>query len=389
VSPHNTAHEAGVGYALEKLGLFSHEDKGHPLRKVLTTAGAVAPFLGYVGKQRLINDPNYGAKPLVGRQSVHELMQEAQPGDVVVYRNGLPLDKLSPYATGSHWSHIEPVVGKHEGLYGTTALIGEPGTKTIGERFADPRFKSQELALLRPKLFLNNAGHITPEMRDFIETAQTESPKSWELARSIRSGLSDIFMPKIPGFTERRHARVQGGRYCGQNCATSTGEAMTAATGQAAPVVRGKGPRDLLPADFMRSKDFQLISHTFNPEIEHLTGAEALTRGLGARAGIAALLAGGAYTMGADPTVAAGMLGGLVPSAVRTLGRLEPGTLPKFKHFTRAIMNPQGTEEALRVPAALIKRRFLTRTLPLGIGAGALAWLATRKAKQKIQDAVS
>ena len=384
---HEAAHHAGVHFALVKLGLFSREDQSHPLRKALTGAAATLPFLGYIGKQKLINDPNYGAQPLVGRQSVHELMQEAQPGDVVVYRNKMPLDKLTPYATGTPWSHIEPVVGKHEGLYGTTSLIGEPDIKTIGERAK--HWNSEELALLRPKLFLNNAGHITPEMRAFIETAKTESPKSWELARSIRSGLYDIFMPKIPGFTERRHSRVLGGRYCGQNCATSTGEAMAAATRRTAPVVRGKGPRDLLPADYMRSPEFQLISHTYNPEVEHLTKAEALTRGLGARAALAALLAGGTYALGADPTVAAGMLGSVVPGAVRTLGRLDPGTLPKFKHFTRAIMNPSGTAEALGVAAPLIKRRFLTRTLPLGIGAGALAWMATHAAKKKIQEAVT
>ena len=363
----------------------SDDDDPHTLRKLIAGSAAAAPFLGYVGRQRAINDPNLGAKPLVGRQNLHELMMEAQPGDVVVYRNPLPLDQATPYVSGSHWSHAEPVVGKHEGLYGTTALSSEAGTRTIGERAQ--QWGSQEAALLRPEEFLNTGGQTTPQIENFKRVALEESAKPWDYARSIRSGIREVFTPKIPYITERGQSRVHRGEYCGQNCATSSGEAYAAAFDKQAPVVQGKGPRDLLPVDYMRSPRFRLISHTYDPELEHLTRSQSLLRELGPRLGLAALLGGGAYALGGLPLVPAVAAGYAAPGIARGLaglvsshtggGFMARHDLPKLHHLIKSIMNP-GTD------ARLIRSQFLKRTLPLGVGAGALAWLASRKASKEI-----
>lgn len=387
----------GRDRARSALGL----DEDHTLRNIAVGGAAAAPFMGLIGQKKLLHDPHMGAKPMLGQMDVHKLMMEAQPGDIVAYSLGKGgkqgiYPQLFESLLGTPYHHVEAVVGKHEGLYGKSIAPGQELTgditssvpeqlnrvKTIGQHAAEGGYR--DVILLRPKQFMESGGQITPEIQRFIDRGVLAGREPFVLPRGIKGVLRDLFIPKIRGLTDRSTTQALGDAYKGMVCSTGTCEALAAGTGQRSPVVPGKGAREVLPPDFLRSPNLRLIAHAPGPEAITQAGKyKRLARNLGIRAGIGLGLAGATYGISEDPTATALAAGAATPWLVRgALGkRLEhPMTqLPKLKHLVYSYTGPSEFSKA-------IQKGFRRRTLPLMAAGGLAAYLAARKAKSAIQD---
>lgn len=377
-------YNAGVACALADLGLSktaalpSFSDvtgEDHTLRNALVGAAGVSPFLGLIGQRGFKTSPYHGA--VAPQMDVHKLMMEAMPGDIILTREAKPtlFRQIHEAVTGSPLHHVEPVIGKKDVYYGTTADVAEHATPagqlesaaeqraraaTIGERAHQKGYK--DITLLRPK---------TPvDVEALANRAMLESRKPYSITGALSGTLKDVFVPKIPGVTDR-------GLVCrGNTCATLTGEALRAGTGARVPVVPGKTVSELLPADFLRSGQFELVGHTspLSAEAMQQLGRKATRRALLTRGALGLGLAGTAYGLSQEPDIAAGLAGaGLAPLAARRL--FGEGKKYRAGRPLRHLLNVmhEATPEALA-----IKRNITRRTLPLMLGSGLLSYLAAK-----------
>jgi len=388
----------GRDHARAALGL----EEDHTARNIAIGAAGSAPFLGLIGQQRLRHDPHMGAVPELGKMDIHKLMMEAQPGDVVAYslskggKQGI-YPQLFETALGTPYHHVEAVVGKHEGLYGKSIAPGQEltgdvtssvpeqinRTKTIGQHAAEGGYR--DAVLLRPEKFMETGGKITPEVQRFIDHAVIAGREPAVIqTRGVKGLLRDLFMPKIPGLTDRGKTRAMGDAYKGMVCSTGACEAMAAGLGERSPVVPGKGAREVLPPDFLRSKNLRLIAHAPGAEaITTTSRAGRLARNLGLRAGLGLGLAGATYGVSQDPLATATVAGAATPLLLRGLlrRRLSDSTtqLPKLKHLMYSYTSPSEKSK-------LIQKAFRRRTLPLMALGGLGTYLAARKVKKVVQD---
>lgn len=388
----------GRDNALSALGLG---DEDNTLRNVAVGGAAASPFLGLIGQRRLLHDPHLGAKPVMGQMDIHKLMMEAQPGDIVAYSLGKGgkrgiYPQLFEALLGTPYHHTEAVVGKHEGLFGKSIAPGQEltgdvtssvpeqlaRTKTIGQHAAEGGYR--DAILLRPKQFMQTGGQITPEVQRFIDQAVLTAREPFVLPRGIKGVVRDLFVPKIPGLTDRGKTRAMGDVYKGLVCSTGSCEALAAGLGERSPVIPGKGAREVLPPDFLRSKNLQLIAHAPGSEpITQLSRYGRLARNLGIRAGLGAGLAGITYGVTEDPLATATAAGALTPMLVRgALGKRlkQPMTqLPKLKHLIYSYTGPSEFSKA-------IQKGFRRRTLPLMALGGLGAYLAARGVHRAATD---
>jgi hypothetical protein len=368
-------YKLGVSDALARLGLI---DRDNDLRDTLVAGAAASPFLGYVGQRRFKTSPYAGTAAATPPMSVHDLMQHAQPGDLVVTREGklTPFRRVSELITGSPLHHVEPVVGKKDVYFGTTADVAEHATPqgqvesvkaqverapTVGARAQAKNY--EDLVLLRPK----KPGDVPR----FVNRAVLESRKPYSYSRAVSSALKDIFMPKLPYVTDRPVV------CSGHTCSTLTGEALRAATGERAPVIAGKSVGELLPADFLRSGRFEMVGHTVpgSTAARLRRGQQAALRALGARAALGLGLAGTTYGLSEEPEAAAAVGGAaLTPMLARRIagkGKKGERVIRPFRHLLN-VLQEQGSK------ARAIRRNVLGRSLPLALGGGLAAYLAAK-----------
>lgn len=383
--------------ALSALGL----EEDNTLRNVAVGGAAASPFLGLIGQRRLRHDPHLGAKPALGQMDIHKLMMEAQPGDIVAYslpkggKRGI-YPQLFEALLGTPYHHTEAVVGKHEGIFGKSIAPGQEltgdvtssvpeqvaRTKTIGQHAAEGGYR--DAILLRPKQFMGTGGQMTPEVQRFVNQAIITAREPFVLPRGIKGVLRDLFVPKIPGLTDRGKTRAMGDAYKGLVCSTGSCEALAAGLGERSPVVPGKGAREVLPPDFLRSSNLNLIAHAPGSEpLSRFGRYKRLARNLGVRAGLGVGLAGATYGLTEDPLATAGAAGLATPMLARAVLRKrldQPMTqLPKLKHLLYSYTGPSEFSKA-------IQKGFRRRTLPLMAAGGIAAYLGARKARTAVED---
>jgi len=381
-------HKLGANRALQALGL---QPEDHTLRNLAVAGAAGAPFLGLIGRGKFRHSPYH--TPSVGPQmSIHELMQQAQPGDIAAMREAKPtlFRQIHEAVTGSPYHHVEPVVGKKDLYFGTTVDVAEHATpagqlesvqqqlaraKTLGERAAEKGYS--DIVLLRPKAFAETAGAVTPEVEQFVNKAILESRKPYSMTAALSTALKDLFIPKVPGITPRRIV------CSGNTCATMTEEALHAALGERAPVVAGKGVGEGVPADLLRSKKMDVVGFT-SPASEAerlLAGRKAFWKGLGARGALGLGLAGSTYALSEDPVLAATLAGTAVTPGIarRIIGKEGAKKIRPLRQLL-------STFHETSPKAMSIKKNIFRRTLPLALGGGLLTYLGAKGIQNLLSD---
>lgn len=375
-------YKLGVSKFLERVGL---RDEDHTARNALLGGAAASPFLGLIGQRSLKNSPFHGAS--APWMPVHDLQMHAQPGDMLLVRDAQPtlFRRIHETVTGSPLHHVEPVIGKHDVYYGTTVDVGEHATPqgqleavheqrakapTVGHRVHTKDYR--DAVLLRP--------NVPIDAEALANRAVLEARKPYSLRRAASSLLKDIFVPKVPYITDRPAV------CSGHTCSTLAGEALHAGSKDLAPVVAGKGVHELLPADFARSRKFDIVGHSLShPSEAAAIGRRALRNSLLLRAGLGAGIAGGLYGLSEEPELAASVAGAAAAPIIarRIAGKGAAGTR-KIRPFS-TLLNVLH----LKTPKArAIKSNILRRSLPIALGGGLLGYLGAKGTTTAIKETV-
>ena len=381
------------------------KDEGMSGKQTAAVAGAAAaPFAGMIGQEKLRHDPHRN-KNVRRFKSMDELSRHAKPGDIIITSKPKSIWKTtqSPFS-GSEFYHAQPVVGRRAGR-GTTASAGNYGSKhyqalsrknfadelmTIGQEMKAEKYK--DVVLLRPKVPLKGG-----QLKKFVAENLDRSRTQYDTTGAIKAWGKDLFMPKmIPHSLLKKEKGVTTVKYVkmkdpdtgkmmkrpvlckGNVCSTMPAMAMEAATGKR--VVRGKHSKDVMPADFLRSKNYE----TVGARIKN-TSRIARHKPLLLRAGIGVGMAGGAYAATENPEVAAGVAGAAGGSAAHKALAIRIGkkkglspkqiraSLPNLMRAADGVLNAE-TPKAGRKAMA----KYIRKSLPAKAIGGAAAYMAAR-----------
>lgn len=304
------------------------DDEGPSSQQLAVGAAGASPFAGLIGQERIRHDPH--TNPNVRRfKSIEDLQRHARPGDVIITSKPKSTWKTMQIPMGAtEFYHAQPVVGRRKGR-GLTASAGnyrDPYYQRLGKKDFLSELeniknemrseKYKDVVLLRPKEKMSKA-----QLDKFVEQGLARSRTEYDTAQGIKGWMRELFVPKIiprkalekvEGPTTIRYQRIvdpeTGKRvkrplYCkGNVCSTVASQSYTAATGRG--VVRSKGARNVMPADFMRSKNFDAVGSV----VKH-TKKVPLWKPMAARGAMGLGLAGTAYAATEKPEVAAGLAG--------------------------------------------------------------------------------
>lgn len=358
-------------------GLLKIADEDSSKKRSLALAGVAgaAPFAGMIGEQKIIHDPLAGAKGQVFR-SMEDLSRAAKAGDVLVMSKpkGSMFKTLITPVSGSEFYHAQPVLEKKRGM-GTTADTGSlfsgsdkslrRQVKPVHESAAESKYK--DVVLLRPKKPLTEA-----QAKAFSTDAMRRSSKDYATGQAVKNWAKDIFVPKIKGVTDRGPQTICEGNIC----STVPSMAMDKATGRG--VVPGKTAKDVMPADFLRSTEYELVGSKIPSRSKYTASHEAIrkARPVLSRALLGAGMAGTAYGASEDPAV----LGGVAGAAGSTVG----GTL-----LANKLLGEEASERALPAFGNLMRAgdeslattvgKLVTRRVPLLVAGGGLGYLGAKK----------
>lgn len=338
-------------------------EESHAARNVAMAGAALAPFAGLIGQERLRHDPHYNRKiRRVGSNS--QLARLARPGDVIVYTDGAGRDVFKAFSTtnsGSEFYHTTTVHGTRGGhpLAGVADDFEGPKAEVL--RGASPErirrnawrlrdvLKNQgdvDAVLLRPREAMSPA-----QAKAFADEAARRSAQKYNMTRATGSAIKDIFLPKIKGLERRPAAPLCDGEIC-----SSLPAQASAVAGR--PHIEGKAPKDVLPSDYLRSKNFRAVAarSTAPPPTALRRAAPYLLR-----AGLGAGLAGTTYVASEYPealTVPAAVAGGAALSGVlaKRLGAQTPSLLGAAVRAVdgRVDRSYAGAFAKTRLPGALL-----------------------------------
>lgn len=356
----------------------NEQEESHTGRNLAMAGAAISPFGGMIGQQSLKHDPHLN--PNVRRMSLRDISRAAKPGDVLLTSkpSGSIWKHVIKPLSGSEFYHAQPIVGRRDG-HGVTMTAGlDHGN----EEYANASHKRMirdadtvnllpetnhydDLVLMRPKK------PLSPEQAKAFAAGSIErSRMPYDTAGGVRAWVKDLFQPKLKMFENGKNPELCVGSVC------STDPAMGYAD-VGGPRIKGKSPKDVMPADFLRSGDFEAVgTHLKNKYTMSTTARRALP--LAARAGLGAGMAGAIYAGTEDPATLAvpvGMAAGSAASAAIAQKLLHLKNKPDDLFST---LNGIGdaTRDSTRKRLA---GRYLARRAPGVIGGGVLSYLAARK----------
>jgi hypothetical protein len=332
-------------------------------------AAAAAPFAGLIGQQEIIHDPHLSNK---GKRykTIEALAREARAGDVLVTTKpkfSIWKQTMTPL-TGTDFYHTQPIIGRR-GNQGVSASSGEffhPSHRKSTLRdlisssgtLKDLTKDYSDYTLLRPKnVSKSQTSRIARETGARLK-------RDYDTLSAMRAWGHDLFVPKIPGVEN-----LKGNTICeGNVCSTLPAQAFTDATGR--NVVPGKPSKYTMPADFLRSNEYELVGahlktpgpSTFNRRVKPYVTRAALGAGLAA----------GTYAVTEKPELAAIPLGMYVGNKLgpRLLGGKKD--LPSIIDFADARISNQGSYT--RKEISDITRKYMKyKGIPQLIG-GSLAY---------------
>jgi hypothetical protein len=355
----------------------------------LTAGLAAAPFAGLIGQKPIIHDPLQGAKG-TSFKTMGEVARAARAGDVLMTskpEGSLWKHTITPFG-GSEFYHAQPVThtrkfrGRQQGVTTSAGeLYKEPGA--TGHDLVDvPGRIPQELehagysdvVLLRPKQPLNKA-----QTRAFTGQALDRSSRGYDYGNAVKSWLKDVFVPKLPGITDRGAQTICEGNIC----STVPAQALKDVAG--IDVVPGKKAKDVFPTDFLRSENFELVGSHVNPQNYKMSPAMRKAMPYAARAGLGAGMAGTAYMATEYPEYSGAIPGALAGDMAATAlsRKLRP---QDYQEFIPSAFD--AAESLLADPVAHRKyiRNFGLRRLPaIAAGAG-IGTAATYGLVNKIRE---
>lgn len=367
----------GRQQAVERLGfrkiaLNTPEDDGISTGQgVAMGAAAISPFAGLIGQKKLIHDPHIN--PAGERyKSITDLARAAQTGDVLVTTKpnfSMWKQTMTPF-TGTDFYHAQPVIGRRGGQ-GLSSSAGEfhdpsykgaPHKQIVGDASKIPEMAADysDYVLLRPK---------NVNKRQTAQVAQNSTKRltrEYDMFNAMKAWAHDLFVPKIPGAEN-----MKGNTICeGNVCSTLPAQALKEVTGR--DVVPGKPSKFVMPADFLRSDQYDMIgAHLPNK------GPSTFARGVlpyASRAALGAGLAAGTYATTENPELAA------VPAGMAAGNALGPKLLkgkdvPDLIEFADALTNNQDHHGAYTPnEVSKITRKYLKYKLLPQLAGGALAY---------------
>lgn len=381
------------------------KDEGMSGKQTAAVAAAgAAPFAGMIGQEKIKHDPHTN-KNIRRFSTMDELARNARPGDVIITSKPKSIWKStqSPFS-GSQFYHAQPVVGQRGGR-GTTASAGNYGKnyykslsqknfaselETIGREMKSEKYK--DVVLLRPKTPLKGK-----ELKTFVSQNLDRARTQYDTTGAIKSWAKDIFMPKIiphgmlkkeKGVTAIKYVKMKDpntGKMAkrpllckGNVCSTMPAQAMEEATGRR--VVRGKHSKDVMPADFLRSSEYEPVGARVKN-----TSRVARYKPLMARGAIGAGLAGGVYAGTESPAAAAGVAGAAAGTAVHKamatrIGKKKGMTpkqikasLPNLMRAADDVLNAENPKQGRKALA-----KYVRKSLPAKAIGGALAYGAAK-----------
>lgn len=380
------------GFADELIKIAAEKEpdkgKGFGLLDASMVAATLAPFGGLIGEQKILHDPHV-AKNIMRVTDAASLDHLAKPGDIIVMSKRM--DGYRPIQaafTGADWAHVQPVVGLRDGR-ATTVSAGHYNRRAfkamsqdeflgkINTVSSDMKARGyQDAVILRPKK------QMTPvQLQSFIGESLDRARTPWDGRSAVTGFTGDVFKPKLlvsekalgkinkemfirygemPDPNTGRMTRVP--MACkGNTCAGLGAQAMKASTG--ASVIPGKNPGSLLPADFLRSKQYEpvgaLVRKTKLPSkmLPHL-----------ARGGLGVGLAAAIYGVHERPEVAGAAAGAAGATALQGIATRRVG---------RA-MGMSAGQASRKVPSlARAAQRTVSATSTIGRMTPILKYLAT------------
>lgn len=359
-------------------------------------AGAAAlPFAGLIGQKPIIHDP-FTNENIRRVRNMQELEGLAQPGDVYVATtagnpNANPF-KSTQAAQGSEFFHAGTVLSP-ERAGGPVRATPEsnwltyedtiPRMRDLGEHAVD-----QGVVLLRPREALK-----AKELAGFEREVTRRAKLPYDFNQDVLSWLRDLVIPKIPG------AKWLGGRAtrrcAGNICSTTPAMALHDAAGR--EVVPHVQPQNVMPADWLRSPNYEAVAAHMTPEAEALarTPLQRTIGKIAPRLALGGALAGGTYLAAKDPTNLA-LPAGVVaaPLAARQIARLyhaargtEGGAARAARYavpdVNMSLFNMIGSEDPKKLR---LLRNITRRSIPLAVGGGVGALLLAKHLKNKYRD---
>ncbi len=376
-------------------------EEDHTVRNVAMGVAAASPFGGLIGRKPIIHDPLQGA---VGENyaSYSDLAKAGKPGDILLMSKakGSVFKNVIDPGGGSQFYHAQPVVGRKRGR-GTTYSAGDQADiswKT--EAAADPKWRGRDYAsriddyvkgpvynysdgvLLRPKKPMSKGTQAK-----YLNALDARVPRDYDGVQGFKAWMRDMFIPKIKGISDRRPDTICEGNVC----STMPAMAYHEATGRR--VVPNVAAQDTMPVDYLRAQDYELVGSYVTPETRALQNKwTRKVAPLALRAGIGAGLAGSIYAGTEDPALIAGVAGAAYarPTLDMTMSRGGWGYENMPAKWRDALDRngiyqqfPTAWEAAdsvlTKAPAAKgTMGKYLTRSLPLTVGTGALAYGAAK-----------
>jgi hypothetical protein len=359
-----------------------------PLQSVAVGTAAASPFAGLIGQKKIIHDPLQGAQGQRFR-SMKELQAAAKPGDVLMTtkpKGSLWKNFIAPFS-GSEFYHAQPVVGRRAGQ-GTTATAGE-FNPSVFEKFKPKdiiredvdeiakamRGEYPDVALLRPKNLSAAA------RKEVAERSMGRAVKNYDTVQAIKGWLKDVFVPKIPGLEKLGPQTICEGNVC----STVSSQALHDVTGRS--VVPGKAAKDIMPPDFLRSSEYELVGSKVDPSRYRMSPALRKAAPYLTRGAIGLGLGGLAYGATEEPELigaGAGAYGagkGMEKYLAKRLGD---------KRVWKEFPLPFDTLEAMMDPSRKNRwqklRRFGGRRLPVVAAGGLLGYGAAKGLKHLFSD---
>lgn len=359
-------------------------------RLMATGAAGALPFAGMIGQKKIIHDPMQGAKGKKYR-TMQDLSRAARTGDVILTTKpeGSFFKNLIAPISGSEFYHAQPVVGQRAGSglsYDTGHAINEledVGTKR--QQVKELRKNAPSVAksvrgnypdvmLLRPKKQLT-----ARQAKVYQDEALLRSAGIYDTPKAISSWVKEVMVPKIHGVTDRGPQTICEGNIC----STAPAMAMHKATGT--EVVPGKRAQDVFPSDYLRSENYELVGHRLQNASRYARKGKLnrVLTPIATRGAMGATLAGTTYGVSGDPAIGGSVAGALGASAVANAAAKSKWGLDSAKHLPGIgdAASLLTTEDA--GGQALMKRRLLTRRLPVVAGGAALGYLGTKKLREK------
>jgi len=393
---------SGFTDELVKIAVDRESGKGNGLGLLEAgmVASTIAPFMGLIGEEKILHDPHV-QKSIMRFTSLESLERHARPGDIVLMSG--PRDPTRPVTTaisGTDWSHAQPVVGVRDGK-AVTLSAGRFNRRDVKVKTrADFMKMAPTLAkdmkswgytdavILRPKNKMSNT-----DLKKFVDEVVDRSRMPWDAKKAVSGVAKDLFIPKrmvsegalkkIEGQTMIRYGnivdpvsgkKVRVPMTCkGNTCSGLSAQAARIAGGGA--ILGSKLPADILPADFVRSKQYRPVGAVINKSKLPVKILPYLTR-----AGVGTAAAGGIYAAHERPELLAAGVGAAGGSALqgaltrrigKAMGLSYGQTSRKIPNLMRSVQKTVSSPTTIGRVSPILK--YLAMATPMRVLGGLAA----------------